>query len=139
MPHQINKLALKEDGQMEIKITQQQYNPLLKRREIVFQVDHTQTKGTPTRLEIRKTLAELLKTNPEAVYVRRILTKTGTMLADGEANAYDSVEQAKLVEPKYVMTRNLPKEKKEQAEKPEAPKQPEKPPEKTEQPSKKEQ
>ncbi len=119
---------------MEIKITQQQYNSLLKRREIAFQVEHTQTKGTPTRLEIRKTLAEMLKTNPEAVYVKRIETKTGTMLAKGEANAYDSVEQAKLVEPKYIIARNMPKEKKEAAEKPEAPK----PAEKAEQPAKKE-
>jgi len=138
MTHQINKLASKEDGQMEIKITQQQYNPLLKRREILFEVEHTQTKGTPTRLEIRKTLAELLKTNPEVVYVKRIETKTGTMRAIGEANAYDSLEQSKLVESKYIIARNMPKEKKEPVEKPEAPKQPPKPPEKAEQPAKKE-
>jgi len=119
---------------MEIKIKQQQYNPLLKRREIVFQVEHAQTKGTPTRLEVRQTLAEILKTNPETVYIKRVATKSGTMLATGEANAYDSVEQARLVEPKYIIARNTPKEKKEQAEKPEAPK----PPAKAEQPAKKE-
>jgi len=119
---------------MEIKITQQQYNPLLKRREIAFQVEHTQTKGTPTRLEIRKNLAELLKTNPEVVYIKRIVTNAGTMIANCEANAYDTVEQAKLVEPKYIIARNIPKEKKEPTEKPEAPKQQEK----TEQPTKKE-
>jgi len=134
MPHQINKLTPKEDEQMEIKITQQQYNPLLKRREIAFQVEHTQTKGTPTRLEIRKNLAEMLKTNPEVVYIKRIVTNAGTMKANCEANAYDTVEQAKLVEPKYIIARNMPKEKKEPTEKPEAPKQPEK----TEQPVKKE-
>jgi len=134
MPYQINNPAPKEDGQMEIKIRQQQYNPLLKRKEIAFQVEHKETKGTPTRLEIRKALAEMLKTNPEAVYVKRIETKAGTMLATGEANAYDSVEQANLVEPKYIIARNMPKEKKEPTEKPEAPKQPEK----TEQPAKKE-
>jgi len=76
----------------------------------------------------------MLKTNPEAVYVQKIETKAGTMLAVGEANAYDSVEQAKLVEPKYIIVRNQPKEKKEAAEKPEAPK----PPEKAEKPAKKE-
>ncbi len=120
---------------MEIKITQQQHNPLLKRREIMFEVDHSQTKGTPPRLEIRKTLAEVLKANPELVYVKRVETKAGTMIATGEANAYDSIEQANLVEAKYIVARNMPKEKKESAEKPEAPKQPEK----TEQPAKKEQ
>jgi small subunit ribosomal protein S24e len=135
MPYQINKLALKEDVQMEIKIIQQQYNPLLKRREVAFEVEHTQTKGTPSRLEIRKALAEKLKANLEAVYVRRIETKSGTMTARGEANAYDSEDQAKLVEPAYIVARNLPKEKKEAAEKPETPP---KPTEKVEQPAKKE-
>jgi len=134
MPHQINKPASKEDGQMEIKITKQQYNPVLKRREIVFEVDHTQSKGTPTRLEIRDTLAGMLKTSSEAMYVRRVITKAGTMRAMGEANVYDSVEQAKLVEPKYIVARNTAKEKKEQVEKTEIPK----PPEKTEKPVKKE-
>lgn len=120
---------------MEIKITQQQYNPLLKRKEITFAVDHKQTKGTPTRLEIRHALAEMLKTNLDTIYVKRVETKTGTMTATGEANAYDSVEQGKLVEPKYIIDRNMPKEKKEEAEKPEAPP---KQAEKAEQTSKKE-
>jgi len=122
---------------MEIKITQQQYNPLLKRREVTFNVEHTQTKGTPPRLEIRRTLAEMLKTNPDLVYVKRIETKAGTMLAVGQANAYDSVEQAKLVEPEYIISRNMPKEQKEAAEKPaeEAPKP--KQPEEAEKPAEK--
>lgn len=111
---------------MEIKITQQKYNPLLKRKEIIFEVDHTKTKGTPARLEIRETLAEMLKSSLDVVYVKRIETKTGTMTAVGEANAYDSLEQAKLVEPKYIIARNMPKEDKEKAEKTEATKQPEK-------------
>jgi len=120
---------------MELMITQQQYNPLLKRKEVAFTVDHKQTKGTPTRLEVRDALANLLKAKPEVVYVRRVETKKGTMIAMGEANAYDSVEQAKLIEPKYIIERNTPKEKKEAEEKPET--QP-KPAEKAEQPVKKE-
>ncbi len=101
---------------MEVTVTQQQYNPLLKRREIAFTIDHKQTKSTPTRLEVRNALADALKTKPEVVYIRRIITKTGTMTATGEANAYDSVEQAKHIEPKYIIERNMPKEKKEAAE-----------------------
>jgi len=120
---------------MEVTIKQQQYNPLLKRREIAFEVDHKQAKGTPTRLEVRNALAEILKAKPEVVYVKRIETKTGTMIARGEANAYDSVEQARLIEPKYIIERNTPKEKKETEEKAEA--QPP-PAEKRETPAKKE-
>jgi len=125
---------------MEVKITEEQQNILLKRKELQFEVEHSQTKGTPSRLEIRNKLAEMLKTKPELVYVKRVETKTGTMKATGEANAYESIEQAKLLEPKYIVTRNMPPEKKEKAEeKVEAPpKKTEKTekPESTEQPAK---
>ncbi|MDH5783845.1 MAG: hypothetical protein OEZ35_09350, partial [Candidatus Bathyarchaeota archaeon] len=88
--------------------------------------------------EIRAKLAEMLKMKLEHVYVRKVETKTGTMLALGEANAYDTVEQAVLTEPKYVIERNTPKEKAEETEKPkkaekaEEQKKPEKPAEKAE-------
>ncbi len=128
---------------MKVTITQQHYNPLLKRKEVAFEVDHKQTKGTPTRLEVRNALAEILKAKPEVVYVKKIATKTGTMIASGEANAYDTVEQATLIEPKYIIERNTPKEKKETEEKAEAPPPPPPPPspssaEKPEQPAKEE-
>lgn len=123
---------------MEIKITKEQQNRLLKRKEISFEIDHSQTRGTPQRLEIRNKLAEVLKTKPELVYVKRVETKTGTMKATGEANAYESIEQAKLIEPKYIITRNIPQEKKEKAEVPApSPKKTEKPAEKKEEPPKK--
>lgn len=98
---------------MKVKIRSDEYNPLLKRREVAFEVDHSDVGGTPSRLEVKKTLASLLKTNLELVYVKRMETKTGLMVAMGAANAYDSVEQAKLVEPEYIATRNLPPEKPE--------------------------
>ncbi len=129
---------------MKVTITQQQYNPLLKRKEIAFEVDHKQTRGTPTRLEVRNALAEMLKAKPEVVCVKRIETKTGTMIAIGEANAYDTAEQASLIEPKYIIERNTPKEKKETEEKAEAQPPPPPPPppsssaEKPEQPAKEE-
>lgn len=120
---------------MEVTITQQQYNSLLKRKEVAFEIDHKQTRGTPTRLEVRNALAEMLKIKPEVVYVKRLKTKAGTMTATGEANAYDSVEQANRIEPKYIIKRNIPEEKKETEEKAEAPPPPA---EKPEQPAKKE-
>jgi len=123
---------------MKVTITQQIYNPLLKRKEIAFEVDHKQTRGTPTRLEVRNALAEVLKAKPEVVCVKRIETKTGTMIAIGEANAYDTVEQATLIEPKYIIERNTPKEKKETEEKAEAPPPPPPPAEKPAQPAKEE-
>jgi len=126
---------------MEIKITEEQQNILLKRKELLFEVEHSQTKGTPSRFEIRNKLAEILKTKPELVYVKRVETKTGTMRAKGKANAYESVEQAKLIEPKYIVTRNMPpSEKKEKTEeKVEAPPKKAEKPEKIEKPARTEQ
>lgn len=96
---------------MEIKIISEKQNKLLKRREISFQVEHTQTGYTPPRLEIRKAVAAALKTDEGAVFVKRLETRTGTHLAMGVANVYDSIEQAKLIEPEYIFNRNVPAEK----------------------------
>jgi len=106
---------------MKVKIVSKGYNPLLKRKEITFEVEHTETRGTPPRFEVRKELATLLKTDLELVYIRKMETKTGTMTAAGEANAYDSIEQAKLVEPEHIMARNAPPKQPEETPTPEKP------------------
>jgi small subunit ribosomal protein S24e len=96
---------------MKLKIVSKEQNPLMKRKEVTFSVEHAQTGGTPTRVEVRKQLATLLKTDLDLVYVKQLETKTGTMVAVGEANAYESVEQAKLMEPKHIIARNaIPEE-----------------------------
>ena len=107
---------------MELKIIDEHKNILLKRKEVTFEVDHSQTKSTPSRVELRNKLAEMLKTKPELIYIKRVETKMGTMRATGKANAYDSLEQAKHVEPKYIIARNTPAaEKKEEKAEAEAP------------------
>ncbi len=93
---------------MKVKIISKEYNPLLKRKEVTFKVEHTENGGTPNRFQVRKQLAALLKTNLELVYVKKMETKTGTMTAFGEVNTYDSIEQAKIVEPKHIVARNVP-------------------------------
>ena len=107
---------------MKVKVVSKEYNPLLKRREVTFKVEHTETGGTPRRFEVRKQLATLLKADLELVYVKKMETKTGTMTAVGEANAYDSTEQAKLVEPKHIVARNVPPKQPEESQMPEKPK-----------------
>ncbi|MEA2089859.1 MAG: 30S ribosomal protein S24e [Thermoproteota archaeon] len=98
---------------MKKKVVSEEYNPLLKRKEVIFKIEHEQTAGTPPRLQVRKMLAKLLKTNIDVVYIKKMETKTGTMTTVGTANVYDSVEQAKLVEPEYIIMRNIPPEKPE--------------------------
>ncbi len=93
---------------MEIDVIVKKENPLLKRKEVQFRVDHDQIGSTPQGLEIRKAVATALKVGDDVVFVKRFVTKTGTHTAFGVANVYDSVEQAKLIEPEYIMKRNIP-------------------------------
>jgi small subunit ribosomal protein S24e len=95
---------------MEIKIISEKENPLLKRKEINFQVEHNETGNTPPRLEVRKAVATTLKKDLDLVFVKKCETKTGTHVAVGIANVYDSVEQARLIEPEYIIKRNMPPE-----------------------------
>ena len=109
---------------MKVKIISKEHNPLLKRKEVTFRIEHAQNGGTPTRAEVKKQLATLLKTDPELIYVKRIMTKTGTMVAIGEANTYESIGQAKLNEPKHLIARNVTPEKPEKIEKSQPPEEP---------------
>jgi len=92
---------------MEVNIVSQKENPLLKRKEIRFNVKHV-AGATPPRLEIRKAVADALKSNVDLIFVKKFETRPGTHTAEGVANLYDSAEQAKLIEPDYIIKRNVP-------------------------------
>ena len=100
---------------MEVKIISSKDNPLLKRKEVKFRVEHGPQGKTPGRLEVKKALAAELKLGDELVFVQSMKTLTGTSTAFGAANAYEKVEQAKLIEPEYIVKRNNPEKPKEEA------------------------
>ncbi len=93
---------------VKLEIIDQKRNDLLKRLEVKFQIDHEKS-GTPTRLQIRQSLAGVLDVEEERVYIKKIETKTGTTISIGEANIYDSISQAEYVEPEHIILRNRPK------------------------------
>ncbi len=95
---------------MDVKIVSQKANPVLKRKEVEFTVEHTQGK-TPVRLDIRRMIASQLQVSDKLVFVKRMKTLTGTSITVGAANAYESEAQAKLIEPGYIVKRNSPPEK----------------------------
>lgn len=101
---------------MEIEIISDKENPLLKRREVHFRVKHEQTGSTPPRLEVRNAVASALKVKVNFVFVKKFKTKTGKHIAVGLANVYDSADQARLVEPEYIIKRNVSPEKPREAE-----------------------
>ena len=92
---------------MEVKIISEKENQLLKRKEVRFQIKHTAA-STPPRLEIRRAVADALKANVDLVFVKRFVTKSGMHIAIGVANLYDTVDHAKLVEPEYIVMKNIP-------------------------------
>lgn len=100
---------------MKIKISSRRRNELLNRREITFEILHEKG-GTPSRLEVREQIATLLGTRIDCVYVKKMETRTGSLVTVGEANVYDSDEQAKYTEPDYIVSRNMPKEKSQEGE-----------------------
>jgi small subunit ribosomal protein S24e len=96
---------------MELKIVTSKENPLLKRREIQFRIEHGPQSKTPARLEVKKALAAQLRIEEELVFIKDMRTLTGMGTAVGHANAYETARQAKTVEPEYIMKRNNPPEK----------------------------
>jgi len=95
---------------MEVKIVSTKKNPLLKRKEVEFKVEQSTKGKTPARLEVKKAIAAELKINEEMVFIKKMRTMTGTNTAVGIANAYETVEQAKFIEPEYIRKRNSPPE-----------------------------
>jgi ribosomal protein S24E len=93
---------------MKFVILSQKNNPLLKRKELIFQVDNV---TDMTRFEIRKRLASFLNENLELIFVKKVEIKTGSTIAVGVANIYNSIKQAKLLEPKHIIDRNTLPEK----------------------------
>ncbi len=96
---------------MEVKIVTSKDNPLLKRKEVEFRIEHGPASKTPARLDVKRALASELKLGEELVYVKDMRTLTGTGTAVGHANVYKSAAQAKQVEPDYIVKRNSPPEK----------------------------
>jgi small subunit ribosomal protein S24e len=94
---------------MEVKLVSTKENPLLKRKEVEFMIEQDIEK-TPERLEVKKAIAAKLKVNEEMVFVKKMQTRTGTHTTVGNATAYETIEQAKLIEPEYIRKRNSPPE-----------------------------
>jgi len=96
---------------MQVKIDSTRDNPLLKRKEVDFTIIQGPKDKTPQRLEVKKALAIEMQVGDDVVFIKHIQPKTGTNIAKGIANIYQSVAQAKIVEPEHICKRNSPPEK----------------------------
>ncbi|WXG41158.1 MAG: 30S ribosomal protein S24e [Candidatus Freyarchaeum deiterrae] len=110
---------------MEVSINSKKENQLLEREEITFTVNHD-LKGTPSREEIKNKLAALLNVDTQKLFIKKIETEYGASKSKGTANIYKSSERALLVEPKYIVKRNLGEPETEKGKKAEPKEKPEK-------------
>jgi len=111
---------------VEIKVLEQAYNPLLKRKEVKVEITHSRA-GTPDRFVIRKELASRLNVKLDDIYVVNVETKTGMEKTRCDVEVYDTTERARKIVPSYIIARNKPPEERKKEAKPaEAPKKAEK-------------
>lgn len=94
----------------DIKILEEKKNPLIDRTEVKFQIDHFGS-GTPSRLEIKKKITRMKKSNEKLTIIRNVKTHFGSAYDIGVAHIYDSANELQFFEPFYIQTRNLEKEK----------------------------
>jgi small subunit ribosomal protein S24e len=87
------------------EVVLERYNRLIGRREITLQINHM-LKPTPSRLQVRLSVAKAYGVDIERVYVRSIRTEYGRGVSRAEVHIYDSVERALAFEPKHIVERN---------------------------------
>ena len=100
----------------KINIIESKTNPLMPRREILFNVEHPKS-GTPNRLELKKKIAALETADEGLVFIKNIRTSYGSRSADCRANIYEDSETALKFEPKYMIIRNMPKDQRDEERK----------------------
>lgn len=105
---------------MDLKIISDNENQLLNRREVAFEVNHTNA-STPSRAEIRSKLAAMLTVKKDLLVVNSFSAKFGTQISSGTANIYSDVKVMERIEPKAMIERNKKAEPKKEEPKEEAP------------------
>ena len=96
---------------MEVRVLEQKQNPLLKRVEVQFEVDHAGA-STPPRAEVAGELAKQLKVPKERLVVEAMHARFGLAQSRGEAIVYVNVEARDRVTREHILIRNGLKEKK---------------------------
>lgn len=106
---------------MKIKIEEKHENPLLKRQDITFLVEHTGT-ATPPRLDVRDKLAAQMNCQTDQLYVIKLQGLYGLSSTRGLAHLYASKEEAMAQEQAHIIRRHSTEEAAPAAPAPPAPK-----------------
>ena len=90
---------------MKMEINEKKENPLYKRTEVYFTVDHA-GESTPGRNAVAEEVAKQMKAKRDCVVVTTIESVYGTGKSKGYAKVYDSKEAALELERGYLLKRN---------------------------------
>ncbi|GEM_PF-1154448 len=82
---------------MKSKLIQEIKQPLLKRKEVVCDIEHAKA-PTPKNEEVVKAVAEVTKAKEEVISVRKITNGFGSTNAEVRAFVYDSEDAKKAAE-----------------------------------------
>ncbi|MDR1404476.1 MAG: 30S ribosomal protein S24e [Candidatus Methanoplasma sp.] len=90
---------------MKIEITNQKENPLQKRKEVYFTIDHV-GETTPGRNAVAEDIAKKTKSKRECVVVDNVESVYGIGKSEGYAKVYESKTAALSYERKHLLKRN---------------------------------
>ena len=100
----------------KFELLSEKKNPLLKRKELEFDFDHS-LEGTPKSLDLRKKIAAKLTEDISKVYIKQMIGQAGQNKTRLIVHVYDDPKIALKIEPEYIIKRNEIKEEKEDTEK----------------------
>ncbi|MCU4926279.1 30S ribosomal protein S24e [Halobacteria archaeon AArc-dxtr1] len=89
---------------MDVDILSEDENPMLHRTDVTFELTHEE--ATPSRLQVRDSLAAMLNKDADEVVIRKLDTKFGMRTTVGHAKVYETADFARDVEQEHMLERN---------------------------------
>ncbi len=97
---------------MEIEVTKENTNQLLRRKEVFFRLKHEEEEGekkgaSPSRAQARDVLIKKLRCSPNLLVINRMRTKFGKRETVGYAKVYESEDRLREIEREHIIKRNF--------------------------------
>ncbi len=89
---------------MDVDIVSETENPMLHRTDVTFELTHDE--ATPSRLQVRDSLAAKMNKDADEVVIRKLDTKFGMRKTVGYAKVYETADHARDVEQDHMLERN---------------------------------
>ncbi|MCW3134891.1 MAG: 30S ribosomal protein S24e [Methanophagales archaeon] len=93
---------------MEVEITEEKENQLLRRKEVFFRLNHEEERGaSPSRDQARDVLIKKLRCNPNLLVIDRMRTEFGKRETVGYAKVYEDGDRLREIEREHIIKRNF--------------------------------